>query len=457
MNLPWMRDAEWIERRRFCSFGITEAIGAVIASAVAGVGELGADIGGALGLTGAADAAGTAGAAAGAADAGAGLAGTGTIFSAAPATADLAVGAGGIGATEAGLGTLGADALGGIADAATDVAGAADTGATGATGAINAATGSVLPAGTAAQAAAPTAAGAGAGGAGVSAAGAAAPASVPVGGGGIVLDSGPPLSAAEGGSSLGALPGSADFGAVPGDASLSALQSNAAAGEAGLSTTSGSEALSGAAGAGGAAPASSGPSSFFSGLFGTSGSTPSAFGAAINNPTWGNIGAAVGANSGTLISAGGLGLSALEGMKEPPGYGNLESTANQLSAQGKQLSSYLNTGQLPPGVQASINQAGQDAAATIRSQYAARGMSGSSAEQQDLANVQTTMASQASSIAMQLLNEGVSEENISSQLYTELMNVAMQQDQELSSAVTNFAVAAAGGNRPTVNVYNSGA
>jgi hypothetical protein len=72
-------------------------------------------------------------------------------------------------------------------------------------------------------------------------------------------------------------------------------------------------------------------------------------------------------------------------------------------------------------------------------------MSGSSAEAQDLANAQQVAQTQGTSIAMNLLNTGIQESQLSSQLYTQIMNEALQQDQQLGSAIGSFASALAGG------------
>lgn len=178
----------------------------------------------------------------------------------------------------------------------------------------------------------------------------------------------------------------------------------------------------------------------------TSGSDPSSFFGGVSeflnsNPWVGKIG----------VPAAGL---AYEAFSQPklssiPGYGALQDQAGKLSAQGSLLESYIQNGTLPPGVKTSLDQASAQAKAAIRSEYAARGESGSSAEATDLANVDNTMASQGASIALNLLNSGVTESNLSATLYGQLMNTALSQDQLLSQAIGTLAGAAA---RPTINV-----
>lgn len=156
------------------------------------------------------------------------------------------------------------------------------------------------------------------------------------------------------------------------------------------------------------------------------------------------------------IPAAALGYEALTkpSLSSIPGYSQIQGEAGQLSAQGAQLQSYLNSGTLPPGVKTSLDQASASAKAAIKSQYASSGQSGSSAEAADLANVDNTMASQGASIALNLLNSGVQESQLSAQLYGSLMNTALSQDQQLSSAIGNLAGAAA---RPTINIQQPAA
>lgn len=148
---------------------------------------------------------------------------------------------------------------------------------------------------------------------------------------------------------------------------------------------------------------------------------------------------------GIGASAIGLGLDAIKGNKALAGETQLKEQAAQLSQQGQGLGSYLQSGTLPPGLQQSLNQATEAAKASIRSQYAARGMSGSSAEQQDLAQVDSRAQAQGAEQALQLLQTGISETGMASQLYQALMGESLQQDQALSGAISSFASAAGGG------------
>lgn len=177
----------------------------------------------------------------------------------------------------------------------------------------------------------------------------------------------------------------------------------------------------------------------------TASSAPSSLNKFISDRSFSNAGNILTSNPGALISAAGLGVSALEGNKKSGAEKNLQAEAGELSSQGNQLQGYLNSGTLPPGLQAGIKQAADSAKATIRSQYASRGMAGSSAEQQDLAAVDARAQAQGAQMAMQLLQTGIGETGLASGLYEQLLNQSVANDKGLSSAIANFASSLAGG------------
>lgn len=158
-----------------------------------------------------------------------------------------------------------------------------------------------------------------------------------------------------------------------------------------------------------------------------------------------NVGNVITSNPGAAISAAGLGLDALKGNKQSGAEKNLESQASQLGQQGNQLEGYLQSGTLPSGLQAGLNQAKESAKATIRSQYASMGLSGSSAEQQALSQVDMQAQAQSAQMAEQLLTTGINETGMASQLYQDLIKNQMTNDSNLSNAVSNFASASSGG------------
>lgn len=158
---------------------------------------------------------------------------------------------------------------------------------------------------------------------------------------------------------------------------------------------------------------------------------------------------------GTLAGAGILGVEALNQPTIPGANtagGKINATADQLAAQGEQLQGFLSSGTLPPGVAQGIKTATESAKATIRSQYAARGMSGSSAEMQDLAAADNAAQTQGTNVAMNLLQTGINETGLATKLYETILQQSLTSDQGLSDAIAKFAGSLAGGGGQTIKV-----
>lgn len=166
--------------------------------------------------------------------------------------------------------------------------------------------------------------------------------------------------------------------------------------------------------------------------------------------TGGGIGGWIKSNPSEALTLGLFGAEALRGNQLPPGFDQLKTQANSQITQGSQLESYLKSGTLPPGLQSGVNTASEAAKASVRAEYAARGMSGSSAEAQDMAAIGQRTEAQAAQIALQLFQQGFNEQQIGDQLMFQLMQVQMQQDQALGSSIGNFAAALAGMGRAPV-------
>ena len=150
-----------------------------------------------------------------------------------------------------------------------------------------------------------------------------------------------------------------------------------------------------------------------------------------------------------LMAIGGLGMDLLKGNQTPPGFDQLKSQASQFSRQGAQLQSYLQSGTLPVGLQHTLDTAASAAKASVKQQYANSGMSGSSAEAQDLQGVTDRETAEGAQIATNLLQQGVQESQMGAAIYTELMQIQMEQDQQLSSGIGNFVSAFASMSKPT--------
>lgn len=145
-------------------------------------------------------------------------------------------------------------------------------------------------------------------------------------------------------------------------------------------------------------------------------------------------------NPGTLLSGAGLVADAAKQGQLVKGERQLQQEAGQLTGQGQELGKYLESGTLPPGLQQGLTQQANAQKAQIRSLYASKGMSGSSAEQADLARVDQEVQTQGSQLAIQLLNSGVSESQLGAGLYKDITQNALAKDQALGQALNSFAI-----------------
>ena len=172
-------------------------------------------------------------------------------------------------------------------------------------------------------------------------------------------------------------------------------------------------------------------------------STPAAaattsFDKLIQDPTWGNAWNVVRQNPSAVLGALGTGYE-LMNQGNIPGMKQLQSVANEQNRNSRELMSYVNSGQLPPGFQASMDQAKQAAKAQVRSKYASMGMSGSTAEAQDIANVDVNAVAAQAQAAAQLLQSGIQEGNVASDLLARIVGINQQEDQLTGAAISNFA------------------
>lgn len=422
--------------RCVCSFGITEAIAAfaipeiaglgAAAGGAAGAGELAADAGLALGAGGLAEAAG--GAAGGFGDLLGGLGGVGGLGDVAGSGSTLGLGA----ATGPVASPLGGG-LGGLAAPASAAGGLAPAGAT----PIDLASASAAGAGGVAPGGDATALFTGSN---ITTLGAPTT-EVPI--------TGSP-SALAGGSSNFDLSGAGFAGGAPnagagagGD--LSALTGGANGGNlssltGGATTGAGTGAPAGGIVGGEATAGNSG--SFFDSLLG--GATKSV----TSNPL------------GIALAAGGLGYNILQGQKLSANQQALQAAAGTEAANAQQLTSYINSGQLPPGMAAQVANATAAAKAAIISGYAAKGQnanpSQNSALQQELNQVDMNAQALQGQLATQLLNAGLTESGLSNNLYAQLIQMDQAQAKLTGAAIANFSAALAGGPK-SINIGNTSA
>ena len=166
----------------------------------------------------------------------------------------------------------------------------------------------------------------------------------------------------------------------------------------------------------------------------------------------GSLGKAAAPTPLQLASAGagavGLGYNYLQGKKTDANIAAMQQQAANQAAQGQQLQSYLQSGQLPPGLAAQMQQAVAANKARITSNYAAQGQSTDPAKNSALAQDLNTVDMQAQAmqgqIATQLLSSGQAAVGMSSQLYESLAQIDMTQAQNTGKAIANFAASLSG-------------
>lgn len=235
--------------------------------------------------------------------------------------------------------------------------------------------------------------------------------------GGLLEGSGAPSAFGQLGASAGGNAGT--LTAIPGAAAVPEAAAGAGA--------SGASALGGAGGIGKAA-----------------GEGSSLFGSLLSSAQANPLQAA-----GLGLGAAGLGYNLMQGQSTNANAKALSGSANQLTLQGQQLASYLQTGTLPEGLKAAVGKANEAAKARAIQNAARSGMptdpSQNSALAQDLNNIDQQSIIQTSEIGQKLLTTGINEIGLADQLYAQLVNIDQRQAQNTGNAIMNFAGALAGG------------
>lgn len=149
----------------------------------------------------------------------------------------------------------------------------------------------------------------------------------------------------------------------------------------------------------------------------------------------------------------GLGYNILQGKKTLPNQDALQSEANTLTPQAQQFMSYLQTGTLPAGLQAAVNQTTAARKAQIIANAARNGQSTDPTQNsslgQDLAAADQQALIAVAQQGQALFQAGLSESQLSSSIMQGLLQVEQQQTANMGKAITNFASALGSGIRPT--------
>jgi hypothetical protein len=235
----------------------------------------------------------------------------------------------------------------------------------------------------------------------------------------------------------------ASFGGLPTGVATAPDAAAAGGTPAGFASTE-AEQFGAVTGTGGAAPTATPPAG-------------SSFLSTLTNPSQWTLGG-VGKVAGVAAAGAGLGMNLLNRGQTDPNQAMLAQQAAQLGQSGQVLESYLKTGKLPPALQAQLDQAVAAEKARIVSGYAAKGMptdpNQNSALAQDLNNVQTNAIAAMANVQVEMMNTGLKETGLSSQLYQMLTQLDLQQNKDLMSAISSFAAALGGGGGQTVKLVS---
>jgi hypothetical protein len=160
--------------------------------------------------------------------------------------------------------------------------------------------------------------------------------------------------------------------------------------------------------------------------------------------------------AGIGVAGAGLGYEFLKGQQPPPYGPQLTQQAQQLGQEGQVLQSYLQSGTLPPALQAQLNQATAAAKARAVSNAAANGLPTDPSQNTQLASefaqIDTNAVASMGGVQAQLLQQGLQATGISTGIYESLNGIYTQQNQALMTAIQSMAAALSGGR--TSNTQN---
>ena len=151
---------------------------------------------------------------------------------------------------------------------------------------------------------------------------------------------------------------------------------------------------------------------------------------------------------GAAIGAAGLGYSVLQGQQTQKYSPEMLAQAQSLNSQGQQLLSYLNSGTLPAGLQASLTQATSAAKAKVISNFASQGLNTDPTQNTALAAQLEQVDQQAlistAQIGQQLMTSGIQETGLSSDLYKTLASIDQTQTANIGKSIAAFASSISG-------------
>ncbi len=158
-------------------------------------------------------------------------------------------------------------------------------------------------------------------------------------------------------------------------------------------------------------------------------------------------------SAGIGISGLGLGYNMLSGANKSPNVAAMQASAGAQSAQAQQLMSYLQKGQLPPGLEGIAKTMQQSMDAQAIANAAKSGMPTDPTQNTSLMNQLSANKERVfgwiAQQGVQLLNSGIQLSGLSNSLYAQLEQLDRQKSQQTGQAIANFAAALNGGGKGT--------
>lgn len=185
------------------------------------------------------------------------------------------------------------------------------------------------------------------------------------------------------------------------------------------------------------------------------GAGPLPAGSGGGNPSLADMTKSIGVKDplGSAVSAAALGYNMVAGQGMRPAQEQLVAQAAMLNDQGKQLMSYLQSGDLPDGLKMQLNQATAAAKAKVIQNFANQGLSTDPTKNSVLAQQLKSIDDQAlistALLGQQLMDAGIKEADMASNLYKTLAQIDQTQTARIGQSIANFASALGGAGRPT--------
>lgn len=156
-------------------------------------------------------------------------------------------------------------------------------------------------------------------------------------------------------------------------------------------------------------------------------------------------------NPGVLLAGGLLGANMLMGNKPLPAEQSIQRMGEEAASQARTLEAYQQSGTLPAGLQSIVDQQTKAAEAALSTKFADLGLSGSTMERQQLAQIKMAKAAEIAQFADALAKQGIQWAGLSVQEFNQLLAAQQANEDSFTKALGSFAGGLAGMRSPAVS------